>query len=773
MKLYISCFLLFLTALGFAEGTQTWQQSKFDEFEKGTNHGVAIRSEGTLELAPQFKPLYTSPSTYLWAITTDSAGNVYAAAGSPAQVYRITPDGKSQVIFEPKELQIQALAEHDGVLYAATSPDGKVYSIQLTEAPQPADLKKKNTSASKPGASKPGKKPEEAPKDSASESAKDSGEKPAAKLFFDPQTKYIWDLAVDKNGQVYVATGDNGQIFRVNKNGEGSVFFKSDEAHIRVLAFDRQGNLLAGSDGSGLIYRISPSGDAFVLYSASKKEITALAVDEDNNIYAAGIGEKRPPAPAPLPGAAPPVSQPTVTSGTITITATAPASGTTTAPLTLASSTGGSEIYKISSDGSPTQLWNSRDELVYALAFERIGGKQRLVAGTGNKGRIFAIRDHGDYTDLVKASANQVTAMANGADGALYAATSNLGKVFVLGPSLNTEGNYESDVFDAHLFSQWGRLEVRGQGNFELLARSGNVDNPDRNWSPWEKINFSSPEGAIVKTPPARFVQWKAVLHGGQRAPEIESVSLNYRSKNVVPVIEEVAVQVGARFPAGLRSSGENTTVIVGGDNNPQQSKPRIDSFPATATRDRNSIAVRWSAHDDNNDDLVYSLFYRGEGETEWRALTREKITDKFYSFDTDLLPDGAYTIKVVASDAPSHSPEDALSTEKESSRFEVDNTPPRIEDLNAAFMPDAGGQVHVTFRANDTFSPIRRAEYSFDANDWQFIEPVGKLSDSKTENYDFNIPLPAGSAAGEHVVVVRAYDQFDNVGSAKVVVRK
>ncbi len=769
MKLYISCFLLLSAAWVFADGTQTWEQSKFDEFEKGTARSVAIRSEGTLELAPQFKPLYTSPSTYLWAVTTDSAGNVYAAAGSPAQVYRITPDGKSQVIFEPKELQIQALAEHDGVLYAATSPDGKVYSIQLIPASLPANEKKKNASASN---SKTGSSKAENKSDVAAKNSQEPSENTNAKVFFDPQTKYIWDLAVDKSGQVYVATGDNGQIFRVSKSGEGSLFFKSDEAHIRVLAFDHQGNLLAGSDGSGLIYRITPSGEAFVLYSASKKEITALAVDEDNNIYAAGIGEKRPPAPAPPPGAAPPVNQPTVTTGTITIMPTAPQPGAGSSPLAMATSAGGSEIYKIASDGSPTQLWSSRDELVYALAFERIAGKQRLVAGTGNKGRIFAIRDHGDYTDLVKASANQVTAMANGTDGTLYAATSNLGKVFVLGPSLNSEGNYESDVFDARLFSQWGRMEARGQGNFELLARSGNVDNPDRNWSPWEKVNFSSPDGSLIKAPPARFIQWKAVLHGGQKSPEIESVILNYRSKNVAPVIDEVAVQVGARFPAGLKSSGESTTVIVGGDN-PQQPKQRMESFAPAATRDRNSIAVRWSAHDDNNDDLVYSLFYRGEGETQWRPLTKDRIADKFYSFDTDLLPDGAYTIKVVASDAPSHSPEDALMAEKESSRFEVDNTPPRIEDLNAAFLSDSGGEIHVTFRANDTFSPIRRAEYSFDANDWQFIEPVGKISDSKTENYDFNIPLPPNSVAGEHVVVVRAYDQFDNVGSGKVVVRK
>jgi hypothetical protein len=45
-------------------------------------------------------------------------------------------------------------------------------------------------------------------------------------------------------------------------------------------------------------------------------------------------------------------------------------------------------------------------------------------------------------------------------------------------------------------------------------------------------------------------------------------------------------------------------------------------------------------------------------------------------------------------------------------------------------------------------------------------------LSDSKSENYDFIVPLPAAAAAAEHVVIVRVYDRFDNMGSAKAVVR-
>ncbi len=120
-----------LISTAFAEGTRSWEQSKFDELTKGTATGVAIRSAGGLELAPTFKSLYATPSTYIWAIAADDSGNVYVAAGAPARVYRITPDGKASIIFEPKELQVQALQiAPGGAIYAATAPDGKVYKLE-------------------------------------------------------------------------------------------------------------------------------------------------------------------------------------------------------------------------------------------------------------------------------------------------------------------------------------------------------------------------------------------------------------------------------------------------------------------------------------------------------------------------------------------------------------------------------------------------------------------------------------------------------------------
>jgi hypothetical protein len=743
----------FTVVFVFAEGTQTWEQSKFDDLTKGTANGVAIRSSGGLELAPAFKAVSTTASAYIWSIASDARGNLYAAAGSPARVYRITPQGQSSVIFEPQELQVQALVVgKEGAVYAATNPDGKVYKLEPASSVRTKELKGK---------------PENG------KAASDSGW--TSSVYFDPDTKYIWDLALDSSGNLYVATGDHGEIFRVTADGQHSVFFTSDEPHIRVLALDPRGNVIAGSDGSGLVYRIAQDGKAFVLYSAPKKEITALAIDSAGNIYAAGVGEKRPSGPhgnapiAPTPTPAP--IQTTQHTGIVINAVPTTPIVIGNFPMPGAGVTGGSEIYRISPDGSPTSIWASREDLVYALAFDSHG---RLLAGTGNRGHIFAVDGEDQFTDLLQASASQVTAFAQALGGGLYASTSNLGKVFLLGPAPEAQGNYESDVFDAHIFSRWGRAEFRGAGNVDLFARSGNVDNPDRNWSSWEKIDLQ--KGGEVTVPAARFIQWKAVLHSGTPAPRVDSVTLNYLPKNVAPDFDDVSVQVGVRYQPLPKVQGVSDVGKGAGQGQ------RFDQ-PPIATPDRGSIGVKWAVHDDNDDQMLYSVYYRGDGQTRW-LLLKDNLTDKFYSFDSSLLPDGGYTIRVVASDAPSHSPGHALMAERESEHFDVDTTPPQIEGLSSTV---EDGQIHVWFRAVDGFSPIKRAEFSVDASDWQYVAPVGQLSDAKTESYDFKVPVPEASpttagnaethdrqtkpASAEHIVVVRAYDRYDNMNSAKTVI--
>jgi hypothetical protein len=757
----VVCFLLSIFAMsgsGFADGTHTWEQSKLEDLTKGAATGVAIRSSGGLELAPSFKLLYATPSTYVWAVAADESGNVYAATGSPARVYRITPDGIATIIFEPQELQVQTLeVGSKGVIYAATAPDGKVYKIE----PKPQEKGKA------PKGRKTSEK--EAPEDSPKNATKDTT-KPAldpswtSSEYFAPGTKYIWDLVLDKAGNLYVATGDHGEIYKVTAKGEHSLFFKSDDTHIRVLALDAKGNLIAGTDGSGLVYRISPAGDGFVLYSAPKKEITALALDREGNIYAAAVGERRAgtstsPSASSVPLSMGSGSGESSSSSTPGMTPT-PTSSASHGPFPFpgGSSNGGSDIYRIAADGSPWRIWTSREDIVYALAFD---SHDKLLAGTGNRGHVFAINGQDEFSDLLKAPASQITGFAKAPGGGLYAASSNLGKIFLLGPGSEREGIYESDVFDAKVFSRWGRAEFRGAGDIELLARSGNVDNPDRNWSPWRQVDLT--KDSEMGVPAARYAQWKAVLHDGNAKPVVDTVTLNYLPKNVAPEIDDVSVQMGVRYQPLAKSTGLSLGTDVSGS-----SGSHFES-PVPSTHDRDSVGVKWSAHDDNDDQLVYSVYYRGDGETRW-LLLKENLTDKAYSFDASLLPDGGYTIKVVASDAPSHSPGEALTATKESRRFEVDTTPPRVENLTAAV---EGNQIHVRFRAEDGFSNIKRAEYSIDAGDWKYVEPIGQLSDAKIEDYDFLVPLDAAKdASSEHVVVLRVYDKYENMGAAKTLLK-
>src|ERR1700691_1760780 len=612
----ISIFGLVSTA--FAEGTRTWEQSKFDELTKGTATGVAIRSAGGLELAPTFKSLYTTPSTYIWAIAADDAGNLYVATGAPARVYRITPDGRATIIFEPKELQVQALRTGPGgAIYAATAPDGKVYKLEHKPGGkgQPAKADPPQDAASEKDKEKDTAKPATDPSWSSS-------------VYFEPGTKYIWDLALDKSGNLYVATGDHGEIYRVTMKGEHSVFFKSDETHIRVLTFDAQENLIAGSDGSGLIYRISPAGEGFVLYSAPKKEITALALDPSGNIYAAAVGEKRSGstsssslAAALLLGASTPATTTTPAPGISITPAPSVPQTAGTFPFPGGGASGGSDVYRIAPEGSPARVWTSREDIVYALAFDSQG---RLLAGTGNRGHIFAITGLDEVSDLLKAPASQVTAFAKAPSGGLYAATSNLGKVFVLGPGPEVQGTYESDVFDAKIFSRWGRTEFRGAGGVDLYARSGNVDNPDRNWSAWKKIDLGkNPETGI---PAARYAQWKAVLHVGTAAPGVDSVVLDYLPKNAAPEIDDVTVQVGVKYQPLPKATG----ISLGSDSSGASFGGSGIHFeaPTPSSHDRDSIGVKWSAHDENDDQLVYSVYYRGDGETRW-LLLKDNLTDK------------------------------------------------------------------------------------------------------------------------------------------------
>jgi len=191
---------------------------------------------------------------------------------------------------------------------------------------------------------------------------------------------------------------------------------------------------------------------------------------------------------------------------------------------------------------------------------------------------------------------------------------------------------------------------------------------------------------------------------------------------------------------------------------------------PPQGFRDKGYQSVLWNARDENDDELRFSVYFRGENETDWKLL-KEKLEQKFYSWDSTAMPDGAYYLKIVATDAASNSPALALTTERESERFVVDNTPPVVDELKAEI---SGAQKAATVRfvARDATSSIDRAQYSVDGGDWIIVMPKNGISDAPEERYEFSISLPGSTVRGEHTVAVRAYDRFENVGSAQTTIR-
>jgi hypothetical protein len=754
--LALVCGLLLFAAAAAAEHTRRWRQSTYDEFLKGTAHGIAVRSDGRLELAPKFTQLADADASYLWSVKLDSKGTPYTAGGSPAKVFRLDSSGKTATVFESSELSAQAIAfDSKGVLYVGTSPDGKVYRVLPT------------------------------------------GEKT---VFFDPKTKYIWDLAFAPDGGLYVATGDKGQVFRVTPDGKSELYYSSDEAHVRALAFDGKGNVIAGTEPSGRVLRLTrsataarkgenePSAEGFVLYETPKREVTALAVASDGSIYAAAIGERQHNAAiVPGPTGALTTTTTVTSTGNVTVIAPAPTAGQVQVPYVPFPSLLSSGVYKIAPDGAPEELWTSREDVVYSLG---IGSDGRLLAGLGNSGALLAIDGHGVFAQLAKAGSAQITGIARHASGKVILCTANPGKLISLGPEYEPEGTYESRSFDAQLFSQWGRIEwwspppagasgtssATKEPRLEFYVRTGNTEDPGKEWSKW--YGPYSGSGAESAAPPARFAQWKAVIHDGRPGDGVEWVSMAYQPKNVAPVIDGILIQdpgvraqgqpaiatgaasvVQLKFPPAPSSSG---TVIIGPSPAPAAAKFEI---PPQGTMQKGYQSVLWTAHDDNDDDLRYAVYFRGEEEKEWKLL-KENIEQRFYSFDTTALPDGAYYLKIVASDAASNPPDQALKAERESERFEVDNTPPAIGTVEAAV---ASGVVQVKFTATDRTSNIERTQYSVDGGEWTLIAPKTGISDGRQENYELTL---RELKPGEHTVAVRAYDRFENVGSGKATVR-
>ncbi len=705
-----------------ASGPVFWRVNTRAEVEKGDAQGVSIADSGAITLAPSLLEAFDTKQAYIWSAASDAADNIYLGTGHEGRVFKVDVRGKGSLLYKTAELDVTALAvDGKGNVYAGTSPDGKIYRIT------PA------------------------------------GE---AKVFFEPKAKYIWSLAFDAQGRLLAGTGDKGIIYRVNADGTGAPLVNTTQTNITALKVDAAGNIIAGTDPGGLVLRISPEGKAFTLFDSPQREIRDLVIGRNSEIYvltladAVGSGGTNA-ATASGGSAAAPVSD---DGGGVIITISdlqVVDSGGSVTPSSSSSGNSGqtkSALYRLDANGASDTLWDSKEAAAFAIALEADG---RAVIGTGQKGRIYSVAA-GQKPTLLAQSTEAQTSRFVRAGGQLFAASSNLGKLFKVSNETAASGTYTSSVRDSNATSAWGRISWVGEGTVELQTRSGNTARPDSTWGDWSAA-MTSAEGDAIKSQPARYIQWRATLKRGSLPPRLREVTVSYLPRNIAPKINSINI-----LPAGTALQALPQQPLDGGGDlsGGEGAVSNVITIPPRRIFQRGAISLQWQAEDRNGDAMEYSVFYRSANSTEYYPL-KTGLRDNYFTVDANALPDGRYVFKVTASDAPSNPANLALSDHQETESVEIDNTPPVV---TAEAPRVTGNNAEVVFHASDATSIIKRAEYQLDGGQWKSVFPVDGIADSKREEFRVTVQLPD---ARPHVIAFRAFDANANVGSAQVSVGK
>jgi len=734
-----ACVLL-LASFAAGATTATWEINGYQDFLRGRMSGLSITRDGHLILGPKLETVFSSDQAQIWSVATASDGSLYLGTGNRGRLLKVDASGNGTVAWTSDQPEIFAVAvDRAGIIYAGTSPDGKVYRIENGRATE----------------------------------------------YFAPGERYIWALAFAPDGSLYVATGQQGKIYRVTAAGKGDVYYETGQSHVTALAFDREGRLLAGSEPNGILYRITGTpARGFVLYDANLPEIRSIIPNADGSIYAAALGgslAKRTSAASSSSS-----STPTVTAPATSITVTDAQAGLAVAPkpdptkatlgaspinapatTTEVSGVERSALYKIFPDNTVETLWTSKDENIYDVVADAGG---TLTFLTDAQGRVYRLdpRPDRNHDAVLVAQTNEadVTRLAASPRGLLVAA-GNVGKMLRLDASASSTGWFESTVHDSGTVARWGRLAWVGSKGVIFKTRSGNSARPDGTWSDWSDA-IADPAKAMIGSPNARFIQWRAEFAGAVNAPpQLDSVTVAYLPQNSPPSLRSITVSAqaapasaGKSISSSASSAFSITVTDTGDTTSASGTQAQTLSRPSGQ-----QILVSWQADDPEADKLSYSLWFRGEDEREWKLL-RADITDNTYLLDGEVLADGRYFFRVIASDRPSNPPDQARQVELIGPPVLIDNSPPVV---NASAARRIGTAVEIDIDAQDRGSALRRCEYSVDARPWVPVEAVDGVTDSARERFLIHID---NFPAGEHLIVIRAYDVAGNAGLAKAVVR-
>ncbi len=598
----------------------------------------------------------------------------------------------------------------------------------------------------------------------------------------------VWDLAEDKAGNLYVATGDEGKLYKITPDGKASVVHASKDGHLFALLATPDGSIYAGTGPSGKllriapdgkvttaadnldsyvwslaydpatqnvyagtgpkgrIFRLTPEGKASVFYATKQEHILCLAMGEKGTLYAGtdkggliyriNAGGKG----FVLYHA----NQPEVR--TLLVTPEAVYAGTS-APVARKGSgftgptkfddprpaPGENSLYRIAHDGTVRELYRDKTMIL------RLGKHQgKLLLATGMQGQLFeVIESSKEKTEIARLDVGQIHCLLTRRDGSIVLGTGDTGKLFVLEDRFAATGTVLSEVLDTKLQSKWGAMSWKSTtpaGTSVMVAvRSGNVADPDETWGPWSAEQADAVE-AKAKAPLGRYLQYRVTMTSDnpKASPEFRQFALRYQTINQAPEISNL----------------------------------EVPDFDTKDIENAKKLKIRWTASDPNDDELAFNIYCKKEGWKDW-VLLEENHDKSNYDWDTSGIPSGIYQIKIVASDRKDNAEEDALSAERTSTPVAVTHLAPGVTVKVVGF---ENGSALVEASATDPYVRLTEASFAVDGKRWTNVFPADGLFDSKTETFRFKTDV---LRPGTHVLVLRVRNAAGTFGSGDVVIRK
>lgn len=554
----------------------------------------------------------------------------------------------------------------------------------------------------------------------------------------------VYALLVTGNGDVIAGTSPNGKVVRIGKDDKVSELFNPEEKFIWDLKEDRQGNIICALGNTGAVYSIQKTGEVENIFMAEDSHITSLYINQDNSILA-GSGDrgilyeiKNRKTKALFDSPLEEIKGITVDNEGNTYFAVVRSFLTpkVSKEIEIGSlyakkeseekeqSKEKSILYCLQPDGIVEAIWSSNEEFIYALYLDP--GTQSVIIGTGNAGRVYRVNKNGTFAQVYESDSAQVfKIVANGTGYVMIA--NNTAAITGVENSLNASGTYFSDILDAGIQSRFGRItwnaDLTKQSTVSFSVRLGNSDNPDKSWTGWS-APFNDPDNSHINLTGYRFLQTKIVLNATNpsETPYLNGFRIYYLENNLKPQISQIVVRKAA------------------------EKKPLPDNPPP-----KKYLHVSWLASDPNQDRLNFSLFLKKVSGGDWVQF-RDKIQEDWLYLDTELFEDGKYLLKVQANDSPDNTPGWIKNAAKISSPFIIDSTAPVLGDFIVS-----GSRV--SFSVRDESSMLALVNYSLDGKEWYPVFPEDMVTDSKMEKFNFDL----NNKQGSRVLFIKAADEFDN----------